>query len=159
MGKSLAEYAAESGKQEQPAADRQIMEATAADAKERAAQIMEAAALKESIAQQLEQGNEPQYILYTALKCIGILSNDATWAAAGEAQLDKIYSDLAQRSFITDNEAIAEKRLQEKTAAYNERLRRQLQRQLNGYQRIAKEISGALTALDELEQITPAAQE
>lgn len=147
MGKSLAEYAA-THREEQPAAEREAMAALAADAKERAAAIERAAELKDSIAQQLEQGNEPQYILYTALKCIGLLSNDTEWTEAQHGQLDKIYKDIAQQSLLDDNAAIAAKRLEQTTSRYNERMRAQLNKQLAGYGRIAAGLREALAALD-----------
>ena len=107
--------------------------------------------LKASILRQLEQGNEPQIILYTALKAIGILTQDAQWAADGQEILDKVYSDLAQESLLTDNAATAAARLDTMQATYNEKLRRQLKSQLNGYKRIEKALQEALQAVNTME--------
>ena len=105
--------------------------------------------------QQLEQGNEPQFILYTALKAIGLLTHDEQWAEAGQKTLDNVYADLAQQSFLTDNAAIAAARLDTMQTAYNEKLRRQLKSQLNGYRRIEKALQEALQAVNALEPQEP----
>ncbi|MCD7711983.1 MAG: hypothetical protein LUJ25_04565 [Firmicutes bacterium] len=150
MGYSLEEYAALHGKEAAPIEENN--KAAAIDAKERAAALEKAADLKRSIIEQLEQGTEPQYILYTAIKVISLLSNDADFQEQCTAQLDSVYADIAQRSLFNDNAIIEGERLAAKTADYNGKLRRQINRQLAGYQRIAKELNGALQALDELEQ-------
>lgn len=168
MGMSFAEYAA-LHQQEPTAEERERMEAAAADI--RAAKFereqarkreesnlkrleeaqTEADALKMSIAKQLEQGTDPQFILYTALKCIGLLSEDPEWAEEAKAQLDAVYEDIAQQSLLNDSAIVAQQRLQQKTSKYNERLRGQLERQLSGYRKIAQDINKVLDSLGELE--------
>lgn len=153
MAKSLAEYAAENP-QEMPAAEREQMQHTATmkeQERERRQERAQIDRLKASILAQLEQGNAPQYILYTALETIGLLSHDEEFTTTGKKCLDNIYADLAQQSLLTDNAAIAAARIEEMQNSYNDRLRRQLEKQLNGYHKIAKGLNDALAALDDME--------
>lgn len=107
--------------------------------------------LKLSISRQLKEGNEPQYILYTAIKAIGILTKDPEWFAEGEAALDAVYADIAQESLLTDRAAIAAQRLDAMQGDYNRKLRAQAQRQLAGYKKIEGALKEVLRALNELE--------
>lgn len=152
MGKSLAEYAAERGRIEPPATEIETMKGIAAAAKDRQQEAEDAAALKASIAEQIEQGQEPQYILYTAIKCIGLLTHDPAFTEAATGQLDAVYADLAQQSLFNDNAIIAGQRLQDKTQRYNEKLRTQINRQLAAYKGIADALTGALETLNRLER-------
>lgn len=111
----------------------------------------EVATLKESIKNQLQEGNAPQYILYAALKAIGILSHDAVWAEDCRAQLDAVYSDLAQQSFVVNNNAIAAARLEDLKTKYNEKLRKQLNKDLKDYKRIESSINAILKDLNEID--------
>lgn len=152
MAKSLAQYAAENP-QEMPETEREQMQHTATmrereqERRQEQAQIVK---LKASIIAQLEQGNDPQYILYTALEVIGTATHDEEFTKTGKQCLDKVYEDLAQQSLLTDNAAIAAARIKEMQESYNDRLRRQLEKQLTGYQKIARGINDALAALDDL---------
>lgn len=153
MAKTLSEYAAQFP-QEMPPSEREQQNHAAAikeQERERQEERQTAERLKASIAAQLEQGNELQYILYTALECIGLLSHDAEWAESGKACLDKVYDDLAQQSLLTDNAAIAAERTKALQEGYKDRLRRQLNKQLSGYHKIARGLNEALAALDELD--------
>lgn len=150
MAKTLAEYAAQYPQQE-PERERQSARETARSYREQMQEREQVEGLKASILQQLEQGNAPETILYTALRAIGILTHDAEWTEAGEKTLESGYADLAQQSLLTDNAAIAAQRLDTMQAEYNEKLRRQLQRNLNGYRRIEKALTEALQAVDALE--------
>lgn len=154
MGKSLAEYAAQHPQQE-PERERQAIAETARSYQDRQQEREQVEQLKASIAQQIQEGNAPQYILYTALQAIGILTHDEEWAQAGKQTLDSVYADLAQQSLLTDNAAIAAQRLDAMRAAYNEKLRRQLKTQLNGYRRIEKALQEALQAVNALEPQEP----
>lgn len=107
--------------------------------------------LKENIQRQLEEGNAPQYILYSAVQIIGLLTQDPEWSDNCKAQLDAVYADLAQQSFIFDNETIAAARLEEMKEKYNAKLRKQLTLDLYGYRNIEKSIKTILQSLDELE--------
>ena len=119
--------------------------------RERQEETQRAAALKESISQQLTQGNEPQLILYTAIKGIGCLTHDAQWAEDCKARLDKIYSGLEQESLLTDNAAEAQKRLNEQSASFNAQAKRSLERQLKSYKKLYDGLTAALNALEEVE--------
>ena len=153
MAKSLTQYAAENP-QEMPAAEREQMHHAATmreQAQERRQEQAQIERLKASIIAQLEQGNAPQYILYTALEAIGTATHDEEFTKTGKQCLDKVYADLAQQSLLTDNAAIAAARIEEMQTSYNDRLRRQLEKQLTGYQKIARGLNDALAALDDLE--------
>ena len=155
MGKTLAQYA-EENPQEMPEAEREQMQRTATmreQARERRQDQAHIERLKQSILTQLEQGNAPQYILYTALEAIGTATQDDEFTEAGKKCLDNVYADLAQQSLLTDNAAIAAARIKEMHDNYNDRLRRQLEKQLTGYQKIAKGLNEALAALDDLEDL------
>lgn len=154
MGKSLAEYAAQNPQQEPPR-EREAMHQTAETIKDRQEAQERAAQLMQSIQTQLEQGNAPQTILYTAIQTIGILSHDAEWAAAAETSLDTVYADLAQQSLLVNEATIAAQRLEQMQEDYNGKLRRQLTRQLSGYQRIAKGLNEALDALNQIDPQEP----
>jgi len=150
MGTTLAEYAAQHPQQE-PERERQAIDETARSYREQMQEREQVEGLKASILQQLEQGNAPETILYTALRAIGILTHDAAWTEAAKQTLDSVYADLAQQSLLTDNAAIAAQRLDGMQAAYNDKLRRQLTRQLNGYRRIEKALQEALQAVNAIE--------
>lgn len=148
MGKSLAEYAAQN-----PMPEPQRMEAAPAqtyhDRQQQAAKI---AQYKELILKQLTSGKEPEITLYTALTAIGLLTDDAEWTEAAQGALNSVYADLAQQSLLADNAAEAAHRLEQMQADYNDKLRRQLTRQLNGYKRIERALQEALQAVDATEQ-------
>lgn len=150
MKMSLEEYAERNPAQE-PERERQAIEETARSYEDRQQERAEVDRLKGSITNQLEQGNAPQYILYTAIQAIGILTHDEQWAEAGKQSLDNVYADLAQESFLVDNVAVAAHRLEEMKTAYNEKLRRQLTRDINGYRRIEKALQEALQAVNDLD--------
>lgn len=148
----LLEYAAKHPAQEPPQ-ERQAIETTARTYREQQEAQDTAAALKESIAQQIKQGNEPQYILYAALKAIGLLTNDPEWAEAQQRRLDTVYADLAQQSLFMNNAAIAAERLEKMQGDYIDRMRRQLTKSLSGYRRIEKALTEALQAVNEAESV------
>lgn len=95
MGTTLAEYAAQHPQQE-PERERQAIDETARSYREQMQEREQVEGLKASILQQLEQGNAPETILYTALRAIGILTHDAAWTEAAKQTLDSVYADLAQ---------------------------------------------------------------
>lgn len=151
MGQSLAEYAAQHP-QQQPESEREQMQNTAESFKDRQQEREQAERLKDGILQQLEQGNAPQYILYAAIKAIGLLSHDPEFTEAGQRYLDHVYADLAQESLVTDNAAIAAHRLEQMQAEYIRKARASLTRQLNGSKRISDAIEKALDELSKLEE-------
>lgn len=150
MGKSLEEYAAQHP-QRAPDRERQAMQETARTYSDRQAERETIEQLKASIMRQLEQGNAPENILYTALQAIGLLTHDAQWTEAGQKTLAAVYADLEQQSFLTDTAATAAARLDKLRSAYNDKLRRQLNAQLSGYRRIEKALQEALQAVDATE--------
>lgn len=144
MGTSLEEYAAQ---HPLPDLERATLDAGRSyreylDDQNQARQLMG------RIQNQLEQGTPPQYILYTAIKAIGLLTHDAEWAEAAAASLDGVYADLMQQSMLQDNEAAAAHRLEQMQADHNDKTRKQLQRSLNGYLRIEKALREALQEID-----------
>lgn len=151
MAKGLEEYAREHPQQE-PAAEKESREQYIKDQTTRQRDRAEVDRLKESITAQLEQGNDPQYILYAAIKAIGILTHDAGWTDRAQSMLNDVYDDLRQQSFLVDNAAIAAHRLEGIKEQYNSRLKKQLQTQLNGYRRVERALNEALQAVNEIEQ-------
>ena len=152
MAKSLAEYAAQNPMPEPPQ-ERQARE-TAKGIAERREELEQAQRLKESIAQQIEKGSEPQALLYTALRCIGLLTNDAEWAEATETALDSIYADLAQLSFTIDNAQKERDRLQQMQEEYNGKLRAAIRQKIRQYEKVSKALYAVLDAVEELEPET-----
>ena len=150
MARGLFDYAEQNPAGEPPQETRALRE-TVRTYREAQAQRETAEELKKSISQQITGGNAPQYILYTAISAIGLLTNDPGWTEEQRGRLDAVYDDLRQQSFITDNEEIAAHRLAEMQRAYNSKLRKSLERNLNGYKRIEKGITEALKALNEID--------
>ena len=150
MGMSLKEYSAIWGETE-PETERKDIERAARSYKEKKQDREEAEQLKISMIRQLEKGEEPQYILYTAIKTIGILTQDKEWAAAGEKLLDSVYKDLAQQALFLDNETVAAERVEKRQAEYREKLKKQLENQLRANSRIERALQDALKAVDDAE--------
>lgn len=146
--KSLKEYAAEHPAAALPADD--PANAAARIFQDLQAEREQAEELKDSIAQQIQQGNAPEFILYTALNAIGLLTADEAWAAKCKAILNSIYSDLAQQSLLTDNAAIAAQRLEEMHRGYTNKTRAQLQRKLSGCKRLSAALNDAINAIDSM---------
>ena len=137
--------------QSQPEQEREEMEAQAETIFDKQKRRDDAEHLKSVILQQLEGGREPQAVLYTALQCIGLLSDDPEWTEAGEKYLDQVFSDLAQQSLIINDEEEAAKRLDTMQKEYREKLRRQLNRQLVAYKKIETALRGALSEVNGLD--------
>lgn len=119
---------------------------------QRAEREQAAAKLKERITAQIKQGTEPQYILYAAIKAIGLMTDDIAWTRANLEALDNIYSDLAQESIIIDNTSIAAQRLQEKQQEANRKMKRRAVQSMNAYNAIVKDLQAILEQLNKLEQ-------
>ena len=137
--------------QSQPEQERAEMEAQAETIHEKQKRREDAERMKAAILQQLEKGTEPQTILYTALQCIGLLSNDPEWMEAGTKCLDKVFADLAQRSLLVNDEEEAAHRLDTMQKEYRDKLRRQLNRQLVAYKRIETDLRNALSEVNGLD--------
>lgn len=149
MAKSLAEYAAQNP-QEQPLHEQQARDAAKGIA-ERREELEQAERLKASIAQQIEKGNDPQTILYTALSCIGLYSCDPGWASVTQAALDKVYADLAQLSFTIDNAQVERERLERMQEEYNRKLRGAIRKQIRGYDQISRALYAVLDAVEAID--------
>lgn len=147
MGISLADYAAQHPQQE-PQEQQAAASRSYHDAQQERAEVEQ---LKESIAQQLQAGTAPEYILYPALKAIGILTLDSAWTEATTKALESVYADLAQQSLLVDAATVAAHRLEAMQAQYKDKARRQLTAQLNGCLRLEKTLQEALRAVDALE--------
>ena len=150
FGVSLDEYVKQNPVKE-PDRERRAAKQAAHSYREQLEEQQAVEDLKAGILQQLEAGNTPELILYSAIKAIGILTNDEAWAKQGQQALDYVYADLQQQSFYTDNAAAAAKRLETMQEEYNAKLRRQLSRSLSGYRRIERDLKDALQALDDLD--------
>lgn len=150
MGMTLAEYA-KLYPQEEPESERKAIEGVAQTYWEQLQEREQVKRLKESISQQLQEGNAPQYILYAALRAIGIATHDNEWAEAGATILDGIYGDLTQQSLLEDEAAISMKRLKDMQEKYRERSKQRLKTQINGYKRLYKALNEAWQAVESLD--------
>lgn len=146
MGIGLFEYAQNNPDQVEPEQARQETAATV-----RSFQNLEKVQeLKASIADQISQGREPQYILYTAIRVIEMLTNDSEWARPLQETLDGLYSGIAQESLFRDSIAAGETRRQGLLNDYVEKTRRQLTRNLKGCERLQTELKNALQEIEKL---------
>lgn len=107
--------------------------------------------IKASILAQLEQGNAPQDILYSALRVIGMLTQDNEWTEAGTAILERTYSDIAQRSLFAEDASLVLDRLETLRAEYVAKAKRQLTKYQRDTQNLSYHINRAMEALGALE--------
>lgn len=110
--------------------------------------IAHAERLKITIAEQLRQGNAPQAILFTAVNCIGLLSDDPEWAEDTQQIIESIYGDLQQQSLFIDNAAIEAQRLQELHWKYKDKLEKQITKQLANTKKLSTALSDLLEGLE-----------
>lgn len=149
MGKSLREYAAQNP---QPEQHEESINQTAnlyeirQQAKEKAEEY------KQSITQQISYGGEPHFILYTAVRAIGLLTHDKTWTEATITALDAVYGDLAQETLLNDNAAIAEARLNTVRSDYNKKLKQRLNTLMKQYKDVEEALNSAIEAAGKLEE-------
>ncbi len=152
MGKTLEEYAAQH-RQEEPDQERAAAAGSARSYQDQLQDQEAVADLKISIAQQLREGNAPQYILYSAIRAIAILTHDPEWEEAQRRILDLLYGDLAQQSLLMDTAALAAERLDTMRDQYNAKLRRQLTAQISGCSRVEAALKEALQAVKAFQTI------
>lgn len=69
---------------------------------QRAEHLEQAAELKADILRQLQNGTPPESALYTACKCIALLTAEPDYFTECEKRLDVVYGDLAQQSLEAD---------------------------------------------------------
>lgn len=146
---SLAEYAA-ANPTEQPESERREQAAHARSYTERKEAEAKGAELMAQILRQLENGTAPQTVLYTAVETIGIITGADEWKAAAEKSLASIYADLAQQSFLVDNESIAAERLQARAEEQAAKTRRQLANNLRKCKQLETALQEALNAAQRL---------
>lgn len=151
MGMSLQEYAKKYGVIELPPEEQRAAEEAQSAYLAEKERVEAGEALKESIVRQIADGSAPEQILYTALKAIGVWAKDPAWAADRQQELDAIYSDLQQQSFITDNAAIAAERLEEKRKDYNGKLRKKLEKAIGEQRSVLRGLNGVLMDLNKAE--------
>lgn len=108
----------------------------------------EAERLKQMIERQLSAGAEPYSVLCTALKVIGLLSDDPAFTERTAEKIGSVYSDLTQLSFVQDNAAVAADRLRQRHAEYIDKARRGVTRQLNNCKKIEQALTDALAAIN-----------
>ena len=124
-----------------------------------ARRFYEIEAAKESIAAQISEGTPPEYVLYSALQLIGLLTHDNAWSEDQRAKLDKVYEDLAQISLLADNEAIGRARLEEQKRAFSDKVLRRLNRTKKECEKMAEALNQAIAAAqriaDDGEILTP----
>lgn len=118
---------------------------------ERKAELEKAAALKDAIAAQMEQGQEPQFVLYAAFELIGIYAEDPEWAKEQRARLDAVYNGLEQQSFLEDGAAVVAARRQKAAEEYAAKARRAIQTTLNRCAKLEKKLQEALEEVDGLD--------
>ena len=154
MGKGLLEYAQEHPAQEEPQEQQAIKDTARAyyELKDRAEQ---AAQLKENITLLFEQGFDPQIILYWTLELIGLLTDNMEWAQAQQEHINSVYADLAQQSFIANNEAIAADRRAQQRKDYYTKLRARLLREIRHCGQIQTDLANAVKSLDDLNPQDP----
>lgn len=151
MGFGLFDYAEQNPDIQEPQQEASAIRETSQTYRERQERQQDVETMKKSIMQQLEQGNAPHLILYTAIRAIGTASVDEAWTEAAVGYLDKVYGDLMQESFLQDNAAVAAKRLEEQRAEYLEKLKKAIardQRQVGKLSIALQEAQDALDALD-----------
>lgn len=151
MGIMSLEELAKLCPQEEPESEWKAIETVAQTYRDQLQEREQVERLKGSILQQLQKGNAPQYILYTALRVIGVATHDNEWAEAGETILDGIYGDLTQQSLLEDEAAISMKRLADMQEKYRERSKQRLKTQLNGCARLHKALREAWQAVESLD--------
>ena len=127
-------------------------DAAVKDYHERRQELEEADGLKDGILRVLEQGTDPQIVLYTAVRAIGLYSGDTEFTRQAYKHLDAVYGDLAQESFIVDNAAIAAERLRLQGKEYRSKLAKQIRRQRGTAKRITAELEAILKSLEQIEQ-------
>lgn len=146
---NLEEYAALHPETQQAPEEQQA--STAKSLFERKEEIEEADRLKESILQQLQEGNAPEFILYPAIKAIGLLSADREWTEAARLILDKLYGDMAQKSLFVDEVAVKGRRLEALRKEYAAKNINGVKRALKGCERLDMLLRQAIVEIEELE--------
>ena len=93
---------------------------------------------------QIRDGEPPESALYTAVNLISVLIESDTWGAERLADLDRVYGDLRQQSFFRSDAAVKAERLQQETAAYRDKLEKQLKSRINALEKLENALKAAL---------------
>lgn len=152
MGIGLLEYADHNPGQAEPEQARREIAETVRSVQDQE-KIQE---LKDSITRQISQGREPQYILYTAVRVIAMLTNDGEWEQQQRDALDGIYKGIAQESLFRDSRAAAADMREKHLSDYVQKTRRQITKSLNGCRKLQEDLE---KALQDITEMTPAEAE
>ena len=155
MGRGLFEYAEVTPTTEEAQQDPQHPADGMDNYIKRRAVLDQSKQLMQSIDAQMQQGTPPQYVLYSTLRLIGLLTGATEWEERQRAALDHVYKDLAQESLFADNAAIAAQRLDDQRREYVNKQRKNFMRQLKGLARMEKSLNEAFDALQELDDDPP----
>lgn len=150
MGNGLFDFAERNAGIQEPERERQAA-AQAAETREDLKQRYEAIAeKKESILLQMEQGNAPQSILFSAVDLIGLCVSDPEWTDKAKEYLDKAYimDELDERQAgieATTNEA---RRLADQHREYMRKLKKQTTNNLKNLIRLESRLRDLERELD-----------
>ena len=112
--------------------------------------MQKAAELKEIILAQLDQGGTPEYVLHTAIRAIGILTEDPEWAITANGYIERVYADLQQQHLFVDNASLAAERHEEIHREYIGKVRKRLETCEKDYKKLQKALTDAITAINEM---------
>lgn len=100
--------------------------------------------LKARIMDALKLGQDPGQILFAALDCIGILTADQEWAAAGREILGRIFGGLEQADLFRDDSRVVAERLEALADEQRAKTRAYLQRAISKAEKIKRDAEKAL---------------
>lgn len=157
MGKSLTDYAAAHPEQTQlPASEVEQMRTLSGTVKDRQQRQEQAAHTREQVEQmkgsilnQLEQGNAPENVLYTAIKVIGVVTHDPLFAQNGQLALDRLVGELEQPSLFVDTVTIAANRCKQKQEKYLATLKNSATRQVKKFQKLEAALQEIVDMVDD----------
>lgn len=149
MGKGLFEYAAENPEKIAAEGERAGVErratAKAVTDQEKAEE------LREIVAAQIADGEEPEIILYSAVKVIGLLTNDPKWTEQQRQVLDLLYIDAGQESLTSEATHRARERREQYRREYVKKEKKRLEKQRDDCKMLGDYLESALTAIALLE--------
>lgn len=104
----------------------------------------QAEAIKGRILDALKLGQDPGPILYSALECIGILTNDKAWAETGQGILSRIFGGLEQAELFRDDSQVIAERLEALADEQRAKTQAYLQRAISKAQKLQADAEKAL---------------
>jgi len=154
MGKGLFEYAAENPEKIAAEGERAGVErratAKAVTDQEKAEE------LRKIVAAQIADGEEPEIILYSAVKVIGLLTNDPKWTEQQRQALDLLYIDAGQLSLTSEAAQRARERREQYRREYVKKEKKRLEGQIKACDGIKKNLTDAyniIAAIMELDDL------